>query len=45
MLAFVCLVLGLITGWVAGSTITMLEMAKNPEGALNCAKYIQEAGE
>ena len=43
MLAFICLVLGLLAGWIAGCTITMLNVAEHPDEAIQMAQSILES--
>jgi hypothetical protein len=43
MLAFICLLLGLLAGWIAGSTITMINVAEHPQEAVAMAQSILES--
>ena len=42
MLAFICLLLGLLAGWFAGCTITMINVAEHPDEAVAMAQSILE---
>jgi len=43
MLAFICLLLGLLAGWVAGSTVTMINVAEHPQETVAMAQSILES--
>jgi len=42
MLAFVCLILGILAGWVAGSTVMMLNIAEHPQETVAIAQALLE---